>query len=91
MTGYALGVSNPQAIAFYVALLPTVVDVRHLDVSTYLLLCTILAGLMAVIAAFYALSADRLRLLLHSPKAQRVTNRVAGGVMVGSGIAVATR
>lgn len=91
MTGYTLGVSNPQAIAFYVALLPTVVDVRHLNLSTYVLLCTILAALMVVIAAVYALSADRLRLLLHSPRARRVTNRVAGGVMVGSGIAVATR
>lgn len=91
MTGYALGVSNPQAVAFYVALLPTVIDVQYVNFSTYLLLCTILAGLMVVIAAIYALSADRLRSLLHSPKAQKVTNRVEGGVMIGSGIAVATR
>ena len=91
LTGFALGVSNPHAIVFYVALLPTVVEVQHLDLTTHLLLTFIIVLLTLVVAGIYALSADRLRSLLQSPKARRVTNRVAGGVMVGSGIVVATR
>ena len=91
VTGYALGISNPQAIAFYVALLPTVVDIQHLNLSTYFLLCGILALTMIVIATIYALLADRLRTLFRSAKARRVTNRVAGGVMVASGVVVASR
>lgn len=90
-TGYALGISNPQAVAFYVALLPTVVNVQTLSLSTYLALCGVLTVVMLTIAAVYALSADRLRYLLRSPRARKVTNRVAGGVMVGSGMLVATR
>ena len=91
VTGYALGISNPQAIAFYVALLPTVVDMQHLNLTTYLMLCAVLACTMLVIAAIYALLADRLRFFLRSTKARRTTNRVAGGVMIASGVVVASR
>jgi len=91
ITGYALGISNPQAIVFYVALLPTVIDLQRLNVTTYFMLCAILSCSMFVIASIYALLADRLRVLLHSPNAQRMTNRIAGSVMIGAGIVVATR
>lgn len=91
VTGYALGISNPQAIAFYVALLPTVVDVQHLNLTTYLMLCAVLACTMLVIAAIYALLADRLRFLFRSAKARRTTNRVAGGIMIASGVVVVSR
>ncbi len=90
-TGYALSVSNPHAIVFYVALLPTVLEVRNVSVPSYLLLCLTLSVLTLLIAACYALSADRLRHLLRSERARRVSNRVAGGVMVGSGVVVMTR
>ncbi len=91
LSGYALGISNPQAVAFYVALLPTVMDVRALDLTTYFSLCAVLAVVMSLVAAVYALSADRLRHVLRSARARKVTNRAAGGVMIGSGVLVATR
>ena len=91
ITGYALSVSNPHAIVFYVALLPTVVEVQSMTFSNYLLLCLLLSVLTVLIAGVYALSADRLRHLLRSERARRVSNRVAGGVMIGSGVVVATR
>ena len=91
LTGYALGISNPQAIAFYVALLPTIVDVQHLNLATYLILCAVLACTMLVIAAVYALLADRLRFLFRSAKARRTTNRVASGIMIASGVVVISR
>jgi threonine/homoserine/homoserine lactone efflux protein len=90
-TGYALGVSNPNAIVFYVAVLPTVVDVHSLNFAMYLALCSTLTVLMVLIASVYALSADRLRGFMKSAKARRLTNRVAGGAMIGSALLVATR
>ena len=91
ITGYALSISNPHAIVFYVALLPTIIEVQNVGFSSYLLLCLILSVLTLLIAGTYALAADRLRHLLRSERAQRVSNRVAGGVMIGSGVVVATR
>jgi threonine/homoserine/homoserine lactone efflux protein len=91
LTGYALGVSNPNAIVFYVAVLPTVLDVHSLNLAMYLALCATLSFLMILIALVYALSADRLRGFMKSAKARRITNRVAGGAMIGSAVLVATR
>ena len=91
LTGYALSVSNPHAIVFYVALLPTVIEVRNVSFSSYLLLCLTLTVLMLLIAGVYAVSADRLRHLLRSKRARRISNRVSGSVMIGSGVIVATR
>jgi threonine/homoserine/homoserine lactone efflux protein len=90
-TGYALGVSNPNAIVFYVAVLPTVIDLHSLNLMMYLALCGTLTCLMIVIATIYAFSADRLRGYLKSSKARRITNRVAGGAMIGSAVLVVTR
>lgn len=91
LTGYALSISNPHAIVFYVALLPTVLEVQNVGVLSHLLLCLTLGSLIFLIAGMYAFSADRLRHVLRSERARRVSNRVAGGVMVGLGIVVATR
>jgi threonine/homoserine/homoserine lactone efflux protein len=91
LTGYALGISNPNAIVFYVAVLPTVLDVHSLNLGMYLALCGTLTVLMVLIAGVYALSADRLRGFMKSLKARRITNRVAGGAMIGSAVLVATR
>ena len=91
LTGYALSISNPHAIVFYVALLPTVIEVQNVTFLSYLLLCLILSVLMTTIAGVYTLAADRLRHLLRSERARRVSNRIAGGVMIGSGVVVATR
>jgi threonine/homoserine/homoserine lactone efflux protein len=91
LTGYALGVSNPNAIVFYVAVLPTVVDVHSLNLAMYLALCGTLTVLMVLISTVYAFSADRLRSFIKSPKARRITNQFAGGAMIGSAGLVATR
>lgn len=89
--GYILGISNPHAVIFYVALLPAVLDMQTIDISTYLALCLTLAVIMVAVAALYAVLAGRLRNLFTSPKAQKTTNRVAGGVMIGSSLWVASR
>ena len=89
LTGYALGVSNPNAIVFYVAVLPTVVDVHSLNLAMYLALCATLSCLMVLIATVYALLADRLRGFMKSAKARRIANQVAGGAMIGSAVLVA--
>jgi threonine/homoserine/homoserine lactone efflux protein len=91
LTGYALGISNPNAIVFYVAVLPTVVDIHNLNLMMYLALCATLTAVMIVIAAIYAFSADRLRGFMKSAKARRITNQIAGGAMIGSAVLVATR
>lgn len=64
---------------------------RGLNLASYLMLCSILVTLMAAIAAAYILLADRMRRLFRSKQARRTSDRVAGTIMIGSGVVVATR
>jgi threonine/homoserine/homoserine lactone efflux protein len=89
--GYSLGISNPQAIIFYVALLPTVIDMQHINTAAYFMLCIILTCSMLTIASTYALLAGFLSSQLRSSRAQRIINRIAGSIMISVGIVVAMK
>ncbi|MBB3945774.1 threonine/homoserine/homoserine lactone efflux protein [Rhizobium skierniewicense] len=87
-TGMALNLGNPKMPLFYVALLPNVVGasltVDHLAVLASVILCV-----EAIVIGGHVALAVRARSLLRSPKIVRQVNRTAGGVMIGSGVAVA--
>jgi threonine/homoserine/homoserine lactone efflux protein len=85
----ALTLGNPKAIAFFVALLPTVIDLHHLSLSGYVQLCAASYVLIPAITLTYAGLASRVRGLVTSRNARRLINRVAGAIMVGAGVGVA--
>ncbi len=89
--GLGLGVSNPHAVLFYVALVPTVVDVGTVSLAQYLALVAIVVTLWLVIAVAYAGLADRLRSVMRSRTAVRRVGRASGATMLGAGALVATR
>ncbi len=86
---YALTIGNPKAIAFFVALLPTVIDLNHLSAAGYLQLCAATAVLIPVITLGYAALASRLRGVFASVVARRRMNKGAAIVMAGAGVGVA--
>lgn len=90
-TGFALSVSNPHAIIFYVALLPAVVNVQAIDMHKYLLLCATLIIITSIVAGVYALIAHRMRRLFQSVRARRAVNRTSGAIMISAGVAVMAR
>lgn len=91
IVGYSLGISNPQAIVFYIAVLPNVFSNQHIGLVTYFVLCLTLACSMAIVASIYTLLAVRLRLLFQSAKARLAINCIAGSMMIGVAIIVAMR
>jgi threonine/homoserine/homoserine lactone efflux protein len=91
LTGLALACSNPHAIIFYVALLPTIVEMQSIDTITYLALCAILITAMTTIVAIYVLLAERVGRLLRSKRARCIGDRVAGSVIIVAGVIVMTR
>jgi threonine/homoserine/homoserine lactone efflux protein len=86
---YALTIGNPKAIAFFVALLPTVIDLSRLSPAGYLQLCAATAVLIPTITLGYAALASRLRGVFASPSARRRMNKGAAIVMAGAGVGVA--
>lgn len=87
-TGTALNLGNPKMPLFYVALLPNVVG-ASLTVDHLLALASVIVVVEGVVIGAHVVLAVRARKLLREPRIVRRVNRAAGGVMIGSGVAVA--
>ena len=84
-----LTLGNPKAIAFFAALLPTVVDLHHVTLVGYAQLASVTLVLLPAITLVYAALAARVRGLMSSARAQTRINRTAAVVMAGAGLGVA--
>ena len=85
----ALTLGNPKAIAFFVALLPTVIDLHALRLAGYLQLSAATFVLIPAITLTYAGLSARVRGLLANAKARGRINKTAAVVMAGAGVGVA--
>lgn len=89
-TGLALAVSNPQAILFYVAILPAVIRPGG-GVLLYLALAATLGAVMTLVAGFYIALGARARTAAGSPTARRRADQLAGAALIAAGAVVAAR
>ncbi len=89
--GFLISASNPKVILFYIAFLPTFMDLSSLSGSDITIAALItLAGLMLglMMIAFGASSARR---MFRSDRAMKRLHRSAGGIMMAAGGYLAAR
>jgi len=86
-----LTLANPKAILFFLALLPTVVDLTRMNVLAFLEISLIIVIVMPLVLFTYVFLAARARELFTTPKAVRRLNRSSGVAMASAAIVVATR
>jgi threonine/homoserine/homoserine lactone efflux protein len=91
LAGLALTLGNPKVMVFYLALLPTILDLSRVTVWGFAELVGVTLSVLALVFAAYALAAARARRLFTSPKALRALNRATGATMAGAAVAIATR
>lgn len=89
LAGLALTLGNPKVMVFYVALLPTLIDVGTVTAARFAALAAVTLAVLAVVFAAYMLLAARARLLFASPRATRAVNRTGAALMAGAAGAVA--
>lgn len=89
--GLALSMGNPKSMAFYLALLPTLVDLQHLTLLGFMEMSLVIAVVLAGVFAVYVLAADRARTLIASTRVMRWLNRTCGVAMAGAAVTVATK
>ncbi len=78
LSGLLVTLGNPKTMLFYVALVPTLIDLHSIGLADYgLLIAATFLVLLAVLLP-YILLATRARLLLKQPRALKTLNRVAG-------------
>ncbi len=91
MAGLAVTLGNPKIMVFYLALLPTILDLEGLTILGWAeLTAAMLVVLVAVDLAWVGL-AVKARRLLRSPRAVRMANRASAGMMAGAAAAIAAR
>jgi threonine/homoserine/homoserine lactone efflux protein len=91
LAGLAVTLGNPKIMVFYLALLPTIIDLAGITLVAWLeLTCTMLV-VLAVIDLAYIVLAARARRLLKSPRAIRIANRASATVMGGAAAAISTQ
>jgi threonine/homoserine/homoserine lactone efflux protein len=89
--GLALTLGNPKTIVFYLALLPTFLDLTKITMLGYAELVVATLTVLGVVFGIYIVLAVRARRLFTSPKALRILNKSTGAVMAGAAAAVAVR
>ena len=85
LQGFLISASNPKVIFFYIAFLPTILDINSLTrsdiaLAAALTLLGLMLGLMLV-----AVCASSARIFFTSHKAVKGLNRTSGGIMIGAG------
>jgi threonine/homoserine/homoserine lactone efflux protein len=91
VSGLIITLSNPKVILFYCGFLPTFLDLSALTLSDLVLVVGIVTTVLSFVLSTYALLAIRARRMFTNKKAARRLNRSAGGVMIATGVVIATR
>lgn len=87
----ALTLGNPKTMVFFLAVLPTVVDLGHLRLGGFLKIALVIVLVLPTVLGAYTVFAARARRRLSQPRTLRWLQRGTGAVMVGAAVAVATR
>jgi len=91
LTGLAVSLGNPKVAAFYLALLPSLIDVTRIGIVGFAELAAICVLVLTVVLGAYVLAAARARALFTSPRALRLLNRTGGTMLAGAAVAVAAK
>jgi len=87
--GFFLQGANPKALLFFTAILPQFIDTRHNIAFQILVL-----GISSIVVEFailftYGQLAGRILATARSPRFEKVTNRIAGSLLIGAGVGLA--
>ena len=90
-SGLLVTLGNPKAMLFYVALVPTLVDLAALSLTDYAELIGITIVVLMVVTVPYILLAAKARELFRHPAALRQLNRLSAGFLAGTAGYIAIR
>jgi threonine/homoserine/homoserine lactone efflux protein len=91
MSGLTLTLGNPKTMAFFLALLPAILDLEHLSPLGFAEVALLIAIILPAVLAVYALFAHAARGFFRSARALRLLNRVSGAAIAGAAATIAAR
>ncbi|HEY6645306.1 LysE family translocator [Povalibacter sp.] len=87
----ALTLANPKTMIFFLALLPTLIQLESLTVAGFVEVALVICVVLPLVLGTYAFAAAKARRLFSSVRAIRNLNRGSGIAMASAAVAVATR
>ncbi len=91
LAGLTVTLGNPKIMMFYVALLPSIIDLNGVTLIGWLELVAAMLIVLATVQIVWMALANKARQFLKSPRAFRIANRISAGTMAGAAAAIATR
>ncbi|MEZ4562915.1 MAG: LysE family translocator [Thermomicrobiales bacterium] len=89
--GLAVTLGNPKIMVFYLALLPSIINLETITLLGWAELALTLLVVLIGIDLTWSLLAVRARAFLRTPRTVRVANRASATLMTGAAVAIATR
>jgi threonine/homoserine/homoserine lactone efflux protein len=91
MTGMALTLGNPKIMVFYLALLPSIIEIGSVSALGLAELAATALIVMMTVDLGWAFAAAWARRWLGSPRAVKTANQISATAMGGAAVAIATR
>jgi len=89
LTTYSLTLGNPKPILFFVALLPSIIDLENLTLEDFLTVAVLIALIITGTLTAYATAAAKARQLFSSVSARRRINRITGSILAIAAVLIA--
>ena len=89
LTTYSLTLGNPKPILFFLALLPSIIDLETLTLLDFITVALLIALIIAGTLTAYAVAAAKARQLFASVPARRRINRITGSILAIAAVLIA--
>lgn len=91
VAGLLVTLGNPKVMVFYLAIMPTIIDIGTVTAGEFGILLALTAMILILVMTPYLALAARARWLLATPRALRFLNRMAAGFLAAAAATIAVR
>ncbi|MGU3400425.1 LysE family translocator [Brucellaceae bacterium D45D] len=91
LSALAVTLGNPKIMVFYIAILPTIIDIDAVTIVGWAELLLVMFAVLAAVDSAWVVLAAQARRFLRSPRMMRIANRTSAGMMAGAAVAIAAR
>ena len=89
--GCVVTLGNPKIMAFYIALLPTLIDISAVTLPGWAELIAVMLVVLIAVDLAWVFAASAARRLIKSPRGLKIANRISASTMGGAAIGIAAR
>jgi threonine/homoserine/homoserine lactone efflux protein len=90
-SGMAVTLGNPKLMGFYLALLPSLIDVANISAGAWAALVTVMLCVLAPVDLAWIFAASYAGRWLRDARSVRIANRVSAAAMGGAAVAIAAK